>query len=297
MAVHLKMLSKLQFLPIIPLFQIWSVFSTVLMALSLCILVVHSLPEVRNDNYRQNSTNSSSPSESGLSLYKALTYLDTIICFVLLLEYFLRFACCPKKIDFITCPRMVISMLSLFPSVIGGVMYYIEPVAVLFIGNRTYQEALKILFRIRILRVFALLRYDQYYPTLRVIIMTLSASRQAITTIFVMLLAMSVFFGGCLFYLELGQIESIPYGMWWAAVTMTTLGYGDVYPTSLAGRLLGVLCVASGIITLVLPIPVVSMHYDHFTSAMTHFEQLKASFRHGKRPLPYSNKTAEDKIC
>ena len=149
------------------------------------------------------------------------------------------------------------------------------------------------LFRMRILRVFALLRYDQYYPTLRVLIMTVSASWRAIVTISTLLLAMTVFYGSCLYYLEIRRIRSIPYGMWWAAVTMTTLGYGDVYPTSPAGCLLGILCVVSGIIILVLPIPVVSMHYDHFTASMAQFEQLKARFRHGDKPFLYNNKPME----
>ena len=163
----------------------------------------------------------------------------------------------------------------------------------LFVYRITYLDIIGILFRMRILRVFALLRYDQYYPTLRVLIMTVAASWRAILTISMLLLALTVFYGGCLYYLEIGRIPSIPYGMWWAAVTMTTLGYGDVYPTSPAGYILGVVCVVSGIIILVLPIPVVSMHYDHFTASMAQFEQLKARFRLEDKPLLYSNMPVE----
>ena len=291
-------LPNYNFYPLIHSFQIWSVFSTALLVLSLCILVVNSLPEIRNVyfNSLKNSTNGATSSNHVVLAYRVLILSDTVICLVLIMEYLLRFSCCPRKIDFVKCPRMIVSVLSIVPSLVGGVLYFIVRVEFLFMDNVSIQNAINLFLRIRILRVFALLRYDQYYPTLRVIIMTISASRQAIATISFLLLAMSVFFGGCLFYLEWGHIESIPYSMWWAAVTMTTLGYGDVYPTSAAGHLLGVLCVVSGIITLVLPIPVVSMHYDHFTSAMTQFEQLKASFRHGKRPLPYSNTAAENQV-
>ena len=282
---------------IIPIFQFWSIFSTILLIFSLCILIAQSIHIVRDSGRHffapGNSTNKSSSGDKPVSAYEALIYTDIFVCLVLLLEYLLRFICCPRKYDFIKCPKMIVSVLSLIPSVTAGVMFGLYSGTDLVVYNRTYMDVIGILFRMRILRVFALLRYDQYYPTLRVLIMTVSASWRAIATISMLLLAMTVFYGGCLYYLEIRRISSIPYGMWWAAVTMTTLGYGDVYPTTPAGYLLGVLCVVSGIIILVLPIPVVSMHYDHFTASMAQFEQLKAGFRHGDKPLLYTNMPVE----
>ena len=271
-------------------FQIWSIFSTTLVVASLCFLVVQSLPALhKSTGNSDNSTNSTSSSDKSVSAYAALMYADISVCLVLLLEYLLRFICCPRKCDFIKCPKMIFSVLSLIPSVAGGVIFCLHIHTGLIVYNSIFMDVTDTLFRMRIQRVFALLRYDQYYPTLRVLLMTVAASWRAILTISMLLLTLTVFYGGCLYYLEIRRIDSIPYGMWWAAVTMTTLGYGDVYPTSPAGCLLAILCVVSGIIILVLPIPVVSMHYDHFTSSMAQFEQLKAQFRHGNRPLLCTN--------
>ena len=278
---------------LIYIFQLWSIFSTILVVVSLCFLVVQSLPLVRNSESQFLNPNSTTSGEESVSAYEALIYADIFVCLVLLLEYLLRFICCPSKYDFIKCPKMIVSVLSLIPSVSGGVLFCLFRETDLIVYSTTYMNAKSYLFYMRILRVFALLRYDQYYPTLRVLIMTVGASWRAIMTISMILLVMTVFYGGCLYYLEIGRIPSIPYSMWWAAVTMTTLGYGDVYPTSPAGCLLGILCVVSGIIILVLPIPVVSMHYDHFTASMAQFEELKARFRHGDKPLLYTNMPAE----
>lgn len=47
---------------------------------------------------------------------------------------------------------------------------------------------------------------------------------------------------------------SIPAAAWWVIISMTTVGYGDVYPITIAGRILGGFCVVSGIVLLALPI-------------------------------------------
>ncbi|KAH9515111.1 hypothetical protein Btru_019255 [Bulinus truncatus] len=94
----------------------------------------------------------------------------------------------------------------------------------------------------------------------------------------IILIAAVLIFGTCMFVAENMSVseeshpvfENIPVAMWWAVVTMTTLGYGDIVPKHLAGYLVGALCAVSGLLLFAMPIAVVSAnfanYYDNITS-------------------------------
>lgn len=67
--------------------------------------------------------------------------------------------------------------------------------------------------------------------------------------------------------LEASQFESIPLAMYWAVVTSTTVGYGDIIPTTFFGRFFAVICMYCGIIVLALPISVIGNNFDRLYDA------------------------------
>ena len=98
-----------------------------------------------------------------------------------------------------------------------------------------------------------------------------------------MLAIAALIFGHLIFFAEImeGTILSIYDGIWWALVTMTTLGYGDLYPVSLWGRLVGAWCTLTGIILVALPIPIVINNFATLLYETQAFRRL--ANRHKRR--------------
>jgi potassium voltage-gated channel Shaw-related subfamily C protein len=124
-----------------------------------------------------------------------------------------------------------------------------------------------------ITRIFRLFKLTRHYGGLKILIHTFTASMRELVLLIFFLVLFIVIFASLIYYAERLQknpendFTSIPIGLWWSIVTMTTVGYGDMVPKTYAGMVVGGLCALTGVLTIALPVPVIvanfAMYYSH----------------------------------
>ena len=121
-------------------------------------------------------------------------------------------------------------------------------------------QYLLVIRALRILRVFRVLKLAQYVDELDVMIGALRASRRKISVFLFMVITVVLVVGALMYLIEGPErgFTSIPRSVYWAIVTLTTVGYGDLSPTTAAGQILasgimilgyGIIAVPTGIVT------------------------------------------------
>lgn len=191
--------------------------------------------------------------------HEAFFYVELLCNLWFIIEFTTRLLVSPNMLEFIKSPVNLIDLVS-------TLSFYFEIKQRL--GEQTgLFEALSI---VRILRLFKLTRHS---PGLRILIHTFKASAKELTLLVFFLMLGIVVFASMVYYAERlqdnpdNEFKSIPLGLWWAIVTMTTVGYGDMAPKTYVGMFVGALCALAGVLTIALPVPVIvsnfSMFYSH----------------------------------
>lgn len=121
-------------------------------------------------------------------------------------------------------------------------------------------QALIVIRALRLLRVFRVLKLARYVGESRVLVQALRASKPKITVFLVAVLTIVLVIGSAMYLIEGSEngFTSIPESVYWAIVTMTTVGYGDLAPQTPVGKALasvimilgyGIIAVPTGIVT------------------------------------------------
>lgn len=117
----------------------------------------------------------------------------------------------------------------------------------------------KVLLVLRLVRFFKLTRYS---PAIRSLLDALNAERRALFGCFVILFGATLM-AAALMHLAEGEVQpdkfgTIPDAMWWAIVTLGTIGYGDAVPVTVAGRLVAGVTIFFGLLMMALPVGIVA---------------------------------------
>lgn len=110
---------------------------------------------------------------------------------------------------------------------------------------------------LRVLRLFRLLKLTRYFASMRILLVVLSKERGSFQAVIFILIILIVTASSGIYLVENQAqpevFESIPKSMWWAVVTLTTVGYGDVVPMTTAGKILGAIITILGVGLAALP--------------------------------------------
>lgn len=114
-----------------------------------------------------------------------------------------------------------------------------------------------VLRSLRIMRVARIFKLFRHMTGFKVLIYTIVVSIYELLLIISFLFAGVLIFASIIHYAEEETFPNIPFAIWWALVTMTTVGYGDVTPKSNLGYFIGAMCVVAGILVIAFTVPVV----------------------------------------
>lgn len=168
-------------------------------------------------------------------------------------EIVLRLISCPNKIKFLLNAMNIIDILSVLP-------YYLTLAL-----NSSNGRLLSV---IRVIRVLRILKLSRHSSGLQVLGKTLSASREEMGMLGFLVTILVLMYSSILYFAESqmkdSEFVSIPHTTWWAIVTLTTVGYGDLTPKTTIGKMVACIALVSGVIVMSLPVPSVCSNFTYY---------------------------------
>lgn len=175
------------------------------------------------------------------------------------IEYVLRIVSVGKPFKYIFSFYGVIDLISIIPTYLG-----------IFVAADT--SAFRAIRSIRLLRVFRIFKLGRYLGEARTLSTALKASRPKIIVFLFAVLAIVIVMGTVMYLVEANQntgFDSIPRSIYWAIVTLTTVGYGDISPQTELGQFIASIIMIMGYAIIAVPTGIVSSEINKAESVST----------------------------
>ncbi|WP_268800349.1 ion transporter [Pseudomonas huanghezhanensis] len=169
------------------------------------------------------------------------TYLEWGFTAIFAVEYALRLYASPKPLKYAFSFYGLIDLLAILPGVLA--IYYADA------------QYLLIVRVVRMLRIFRVLKLSPYLKQANYLLSALRGSRQKITVFLLTVSTLVTVFGTLMYVIEGPEhgFTSIPKGIYWAIVTLTTVGFGDIVPKTPLGQILSSLVMILGYSIIAVP--------------------------------------------
>jgi voltage-gated potassium channel len=180
-----------------------------------------------------------------------LKTLEWIITIIFTIEYMVRIWIINRSVKYIFSFYGIIDFLAIIPTYLA-----------LFIAGT---QSLIIIRALRLLRVFRILKITRYTREGKILIQALIASRVKIS-VFLFGVVTIILIIGTIMYLVEGEpngFDNIPKSIYWAVVTLTTVGYGDITPQTPLGQLISGFVMILGYAIIAVPTGIVSVEISN----------------------------------
>jgi voltage-gated potassium channel len=201
----------------------------ILIGLSVLTLMLESVKELRTAH---------------VGMFLALEWFFTT---VFTIEYLIRIGVVRNRLNYALSFFGVVDLLSILPSYIG-----------LLVPDAHYLMGLRIL---RLMRLFRILKLTEHIGEANVLMNALGASRRKITVFLLTVMSLVLVEGTIMYVLEKDanpDFSNIPQAIYWAIVTITTVGYGDVAPVTLLGKIMASIIMLTGFAIIAVPTGIVT---------------------------------------
>ncbi|XP_059368553.1 potassium voltage-gated channel subfamily F member 1-like isoform X2 [Carassius carassius] len=269
--------------------RVIAVVSFALILLSSVVMCVGTIPELQVQDAQGN-----------LVEHPTLESIETACIIWFTVEYILRFLSSSNQLRFVFSFMNIIDFLAIMPFYVVLILTHLGT-AIMELAN--VQQAVQALRIMRIARIFKLARHSAGLQTLTF------ALKSSLKELGLLLMYMSVgifLFSALGYTLEQNHPEtmftSIPQSFWWAIITMTTVGYGDIYPKTTLGRCNAAVSFLCGVIAIALPIhPIINNFVIVYskqrvleTAAKHEIELMALRAQEEAQECPEAGRTASD---
>lgn len=182
-------------------------------------------------------------------------YLEWIFTILFSIEYIIRIYAVEKPLKYIFSFYGLVDLFSIVPSFFS--LY--------FHGA----QSLLVIRAIRLLRVFRLFKLTRFMGESDVLFKALKSSRFKITVFLICVMTIALTSGALMYLIEgpESSFSSIPKGVYWSIVTMTTVGYGDIVPQTDLGKALASFLMIAGYGIIAVPTGIVSVEIAKVSNA------------------------------
>ncbi|MCM8530784.1 MAG: ion transporter [Lentisphaeraceae bacterium] len=203
--------------------------------------------------------------------------LEWFFTAIFTVEYILRLVTILKPTKYMFSFFGIIDLLAILPSYVG--IFLVE----------SQVHSLAIVRILRVFRIFRVLKLTPYLSEANILTRALKASRRKVFIFFSSVLFLSVILGAIMFLIENSsnaQFSSIPKGIYWAIVTITTVGYGDISPVTTQGQFLSAFVMILGYAIIAVPTGIVTVEIT---------EAMKKAANQNTQVCPSCTKEGHDK--